>query len=162
MFLPGESHGQRSKGGGWGERCRDAAVHGIPESDTAEPLSTAESHFYPGVDFSLAVSSLRVFFLNNFFYRLGLHFYAMNLSISSVCPLNPRSLVANGISQDLAQRPLQLDCSSTKADSVASGLPLPHRCPANLCWGRGRVPGRRSLVGCRLWGHTESVTTEVT
>ena len=28
-----------------------------------------------------------------------------------------------------------------------------------LAW---RVPGRQSLVGCRLWGRTESDTTEVT
>ena len=28
-----------------------------------------------------------------------------------------------------------------------------------LAW---RIPGRWSLVGCRLWGHTESDTTEVT
>ena len=28
-----------------------------------------------------------------------------------------------------------------------------------LAW---RIPGMRSLVGCRLWGHTESDTTEVT
>ena len=28
-----------------------------------------------------------------------------------------------------------------------------------LAW---RIPGRRSLVGCRLWGHTESDTTEAT
>ena len=26
----------------------------------------------------------------------------------------------------------------------------------------GESQGRRSLVGCRLWGHTESDTTEVT
>ena len=26
-----------------------------------------------------------------------------------------------------------------------------------LAW---RIPGRGSLVGCRLWGHTESDTTE--
>ena len=26
----------------------------------------------------------------------------------------------------------------------------------------GKSHGRRSLVGCRLWGHTESDTTEVT
>ena len=26
----------------------------------------------------------------------------------------------------------------------------------------GESRGRRSLVGCRLWGHTESDTTEVT
>ena len=25
-----------------------------------------------------------------------------------------------------------------------------------------RIPGTGSLVGCRLWGHTESDTTEVT
>ena len=25
-----------------------------------------------------------------------------------------------------------------------------------------RIPGRESLVGCRLWGRTESYTTEVT
>ena len=25
-----------------------------------------------------------------------------------------------------------------------------------------RIPGRQSLVGCRLWGHTESDTTEAT
>ena len=25
-----------------------------------------------------------------------------------------------------------------------------------------RIPGRGSLVGCRLWGHTESDTTEAT
>ena len=25
-----------------------------------------------------------------------------------------------------------------------------------------RIPGRWSLVGCRLWGHTESDTTEAT
>ena len=28
-----------------------------------------------------------------------------------------------------------------------------------LSW---RIPGQRSLVGCRLWGRTESDTTEVT
>ena len=28
-----------------------------------------------------------------------------------------------------------------------------------LAW---RIPGRWSLVGCRLWGHTESDTTEAT
>ena len=28
-----------------------------------------------------------------------------------------------------------------------------------LAW---RIPGRGSLVGCRLWGHTELDTTEVT
>ena len=28
-----------------------------------------------------------------------------------------------------------------------------------LAW---RIPGRRSLVGCRLWGRTESDTTEAT
>ena len=28
-----------------------------------------------------------------------------------------------------------------------------------LAW---RIPGTGSLVGCRLWGHTESDTTEVT
>ena len=28
-----------------------------------------------------------------------------------------------------------------------------------LAW---RIPGRRSLVGCHLWGHTESDTTEAT
>ena len=28
-----------------------------------------------------------------------------------------------------------------------------------LAW---RIPGMGSLVGCRLWGHTESNTTEVT
>ena len=28
-----------------------------------------------------------------------------------------------------------------------------------LAW---RIPGRGSLVGCRLWGRTESDTTEVT
>ena len=28
-----------------------------------------------------------------------------------------------------------------------------------LAW---RIPGVGSLVGCRLWGHTESDTTEVT
>ena len=28
-----------------------------------------------------------------------------------------------------------------------------------LAW---RIPGAGSLVGCRLWGHTESDTTEVT
>ena len=28
-----------------------------------------------------------------------------------------------------------------------------------LAW---RIPGTGSLVGCRLWGHTESATTEVT
>ena len=28
-----------------------------------------------------------------------------------------------------------------------------------LAW---RIQGRRSLVGCRLWGHTESDTTEAT
>ena len=28
-----------------------------------------------------------------------------------------------------------------------------------LAW---RIPGMGSLVGCRLWGHTESETTEVT
>ena len=28
-----------------------------------------------------------------------------------------------------------------------------------LAW---RIPGEGSLVGCRLWGHTESDTTEVT
>ena len=28
-----------------------------------------------------------------------------------------------------------------------------------LAW---RIPGTGSLVGCCLWGHTESVTTEVT
>ena len=28
-----------------------------------------------------------------------------------------------------------------------------------LAW---RIPGTRSLVGCCLWGHTESDTTEVT
>ena len=28
-----------------------------------------------------------------------------------------------------------------------------------LAW---RIPGRGSLVGCHLWGHTESDTTEVT
>ena len=28
-----------------------------------------------------------------------------------------------------------------------------------LAW---RIPGRASLVGCRLWGHTESDTTEAT
>ena len=28
-----------------------------------------------------------------------------------------------------------------------------------LAW---RIPGMGSLVGCRLWGHTESDTTEVT
>ena len=28
-----------------------------------------------------------------------------------------------------------------------------------LAW---RIPGRESLVGCRLWGRTESDTTEVT
>ena len=28
-----------------------------------------------------------------------------------------------------------------------------------LAW---RIPGRESLVGCRLWGHTESDMTEVT
>ena len=28
-----------------------------------------------------------------------------------------------------------------------------------LAW---RIPGTVSLVGCRLWGHTESDTTEVT
>ena len=26
----------------------------------------------------------------------------------------------------------------------------------------GKSPGQRSLVGCRLWSHTESDTTEVT
>ena len=29
----------------------------------------------------------------------------------------------------------------------------------SLAW---RIPGRGSLVGCRLWGRTESDTTEVT
>ena len=28
-----------------------------------------------------------------------------------------------------------------------------------LAW---RIPGTGSLVGCRLWGHTESDTTEAT
>ena len=28
-----------------------------------------------------------------------------------------------------------------------------------LAW---RIPGRESLVGCRLWGHTESDMTEAT
>ena len=28
-----------------------------------------------------------------------------------------------------------------------------------LAW---RIPGKGSLVGCRLWGHTESNTTEAT
>ena len=28
-----------------------------------------------------------------------------------------------------------------------------------LAW---RIPGTRSLVGCRLWGHTESDMTEAT
>ena len=28
-----------------------------------------------------------------------------------------------------------------------------------LAW---RIPGQGSLVGCRLWGHTESDMTEVT
>ena len=28
-----------------------------------------------------------------------------------------------------------------------------------LAW---RIPGTRGLVGCRLWGHTESDTTEAT
>ena len=51
----------------------------------------------------------------------------MNLSISSLFPLNPRGLVANCISEGLAQRPLQLDCSSTKADSMAGGLPTAAR-----------------------------------
>ena len=31
--------------------------------------------------------------------------------------------------------------------------------PSILAW---RIQGQRSLVGCRLWGHTESDTTEVT
>ena len=30
---------------------------------------------------------------------------------------------------------------------------------STLAW---RIPGTGSLVGCRLWGHTESDTTEVT
>ena len=30
---------------------------------------------------------------------------------------------------------------------------------SDLAW---RIPGTGSLVGCRLWGHTESDTTEVT
>ena len=29
---------------------------------------------------------------------------------------------------------------------------------SDLAW---RIPGTGSLVGCRLWGHTESDTTEV-
>ena len=31
--------------------------------------------------------------------------------------------------------------------------------PSVLAW---RIPGRGSLVGCRLWGHTELDKTEVT
>ena len=88
----------------------------------------------------------------------------MNLSISSLCPLYPRSLVANGISQGLAQRPLQLDCSSTKADSMASGLPsptppLPGQSVLGAGWGpvvgvggwwlRSEAPGFKEEVG---WG----------
>ena len=30
---------------------------------------------------------------------------------------------------------------------------------STLAW---KIPGRRSLVGCHLWGHTESDTTDVT
>ena len=30
---------------------------------------------------------------------------------------------------------------------------------STLAW---RIPGRGSLVGCHLWGHTESDTTEAT
>lgn len=72
----------------------------------------------------------------------------MNLSISSLCPLYPRSLVANGISQGLAQRPLQLDCSSTKADSMASGLPSPTPpLPGQSVLGAGWAP----VVGVGGW-----------
>ena len=32
-------------------------------------------------------------------------------------------------------------------------------CSSVLAW---RIPGQQSLVGCRLWGRTESDTTEAT
>ena len=51
---------------------------------------------------------------------------------------------------------------STNLDSTVVNI-LPEKAMAThssvLAW---RIPGRGSLVGCRLWGHTELDTTEVT
>ena len=43
-------------------------------------------------------------------------------------------------------------------------LPLTRICEVNIkeVFLPGESPGRGSLVGCYLWGHTESDTTEVT
>ena len=50
------------------------------------------------------------------------------------------------------------------ADSILGSLRYPgggHRQPTHVFL-PGESQGRRSLVGCRLWGHTESDMTEVT
>ena len=42
-----------------------------------------------------------------------------------------------------------------RSPGEGNGNPLQYSCP-------GEFQGQMSLVGCRLWGHTESDTTEAT
>ena len=53
-------------------------------------------------------------------------------------------------------------CLKVKAENVFSSKPGIYYVPTHssvLAW---RIPGMGSLVGCRLWGRTESDTTEAT
>ena len=51
------------------------------------------------------------------------------------------------------------DTVETVSDFIWGGRLKNH--PTPVLW-PGKSHGQRSLVGCRLWGHTESDTTEVT
>ena len=54
------------------------------------------------------------------------------------------ALARDGVSREVP-------CSALKGETVPDSLPVP-----------GESQGQGSLVGCRLWGRTESDTTEVT
>ena len=53
-------------------------------------------------------------------------------------------------------------CSSWDPEDKASPQPTPPDPPLQEMILPGESQGRGSLVGCRLWGRTESDTTEVT
>ena len=83
-----------------------------------------------------------------------------HLGVSRPCgslDLTSSLAITSLVAQTVKRLPAMLDSipGSERSPGEGNGNPLQHSCLEN-------PHGRRSLVGCRLWGRTESSTTEAT
>ena len=69
---------------------------------------------------------------------------------------------ASQVSQCIKNPPAVQEMRETQVQSLGRGDPLEEGMEPTPVFLPGESQGRQSLVGCRLWGCTESDTTEVT